>query len=114
MRNIRNCLFVLVIACPLPVLSADLYGKVWVSPDSKPARDARVSISCSGSVQTDAKVDRYGRYRLTRLPIREKCQLWITYAGASSGKVNAYSGTGSKMMNIELRSSGQGWSMVIH
>ena len=114
MKNITNSLLVLVAFCPLPVLSADLYGKVWVSPGSKPAGNAQVDIGCSGGVKTDARVDRYGRYRLTKLPVRKSCQLWITHGGARSGKVNVYSGTGSKSMNIELRKSGQSWKVVIH
>ena len=114
MRNIRNCLFVLLLACPFTVFSADLYGKVWVSPDSKPAGNAKVDISCPGNFKTDAIVDKYGRYRLTKLPAKNDCQLWITRDQGSSGKVNVYSGTGSKSMNIELRKSGQGWKVVVH
>lgn len=114
MRYIGNCLFVLILACPLTVFAADLYGKVWVSPGSKPAGNAKVDISCPGAFKTHSTVDKYGRYRLTKLPAKKDCQLWITHAKASSGKVNVYSGTGSKSMNIELRKSGNGWKVVVH
>jgi hypothetical protein len=113
MRNVRNCLFCLIIACPVTVFAADLYGKVWVSPGSKPANGAKVSVSCPGSFKTDSTVDKYGRYRLTKLPSKTDCQLWIKHGDSSSGKVNVYSGSGSKSMNLELRKSGNGWKVVI-
>lgn len=114
--NMRNiiCLFFLMTACPVTVFAADLYGKVWVSPGSKPAKNARVFISCPGDFKTDSSVDKYGRYRLTKLPAKIDCQLWIKHGGASSGNISVYSGAGSKSMNLELRKSGNGWKVVIH
>ena len=114
MRYVRNCLLVLVAVFPIQVFAADLYGKAWVSPGSKPAGKARIDISCPGGVNAHALVDKYGRYRLTKLPQKKDCQLWIAHRGTSSGKVRVYSGTGSKSMNIELRKSGQDWKLVIH
>ena len=114
MMILKTCLLVLLVVSPLQLYAADLYGRVWVSPGSKPAGSARVHISCPGGVNAAATVDRYGRYRLTKLPVKKSCQLKITHGGASSGEVKVYSGTGSKSMNIELRKSGEDLKLVIH
>lgn len=114
MRSIRNCLLALIFTYPMTVFAADLYGKVWVSPGTKPAGNAKVFIHCPDGFETDSVVDKYGRYRLTKLPAKIDCKLWITHDGASSGKINVFSGTGSKSMNLELRKSSKGWKVVIH
>lgn len=114
MKKLRKYLLVLVATVHLPVFAADLYGKVWLSPGSKPASSAKVEIKCPHDFNADAMVDRYGRYRLTKLPSNKNCMLRITHGNASSGKVTVYSGTGSKNMNIELRQSGQDLKVVVH
>ena len=92
----------LLIIVQFPAYSADIYGKVWFASNSKPAFDLKISITCEGLKDTPKKedtIDKYGRYRLTKLPAKKKCM--ISVAGSIEQKV--YSGANSKRVNIEIR-----------
>ncbi len=98
-------LFLLVAA--FPCSAADLYGRVWTAQNAKPAVGAIVHIACPNAQPQHTTVDQYGRYRLTRLPAKQNCQLSVEVPPQQTEPVTVYSGSGSKDINIELyKSSG--------
>lgn len=106
-KTLGICVFLLALS--LPAYSADLYGKVYVSPDSRPAAGANVSTSCGKG----SSVDRAGRYRLRNLPNNTSCSISVTHQ-SKTGTTSANSGSGSKIMNIELQASGNQWKLITH
>ena len=109
MKNVST-LFLLIAA--FPCAAADLYGRVWFAPNSTPAVGAIVHITCPGNQSQPATVDNYGRYRLAGLPVQKKCDLYVESGGRRTESMAAYSGSGSKSMNIELHQLGNGLRLV--
>ncbi len=102
----RTIFFLFLLFCLLHVLpasAADIYGRVWLSPSGAPAKGAKIYVDGDYKVT----VDKYGRYRLSKLTSKKNCKLKVSLGKRKSKEeVEVYSGTGSKSMNIELRFSG--------
>ncbi len=114
---IRKIIFFLfLLFYVLPASAADIYGRGWISPDGVPAVNAEIFVTCPDCKNPCDKstVDEYGRYRLSKLPSKEKCTLNVEYFGWKSEDLMIYSGTGSKSMNLELRGKETGLVLVIH
>ncbi len=113
MKKIILPILVLLAVWSSTICSADLYGKVWISPGAKPAFKVEVKIICKG-IKYSSTVDKYGRYRLTKLPVSSKCKLKVQRGEVISGDIHVYSGTGSKSMGIELKREGDLWKVTLH
>lgn len=81
--------------------AAEIYGQLWGAAKQVPA-GAIVSSSCGG----EAGADRYGRYRLTGLPLRATCALTINYNKLDSNPVNIYTAANRNNANFMLKISG--------
>ncbi len=102
MMAMKKAVTLFLLAVTLPSSAADLYGRVWTAQNATPATGAIVHIACPTAQPQQTTVDQYGRYRLTKLPAKQNCQLSVEVSPQQTEPVTVYYGSGSKDINIEL------------
>ncbi|MCF6354986.1 MAG: hypothetical protein L3J26_07760 [Candidatus Polarisedimenticolaceae bacterium] len=100
--TMKKAIIPFLLAVAFPSSAADLYGRVWTAQSAAPAAGAVVHIACPTAQPQQTTVDQYGRYRLTKLPAKQNCQLSVEVSPQQTAPVTVYSGSGSKDINIEL------------
>ena len=101
MRLLILAILAAVISFHANALAAEIYGRAYMVGGS-PARDATVTAICDGDTRNQG-VDRYGRYAIPGVKLKQNCTMTVTYGGQSSNRITVYTGDQRTSANLELK-----------
>ena len=113
-RYLVITIFVFILSIfSIPVHAANISGFVKNNANN-PADGAELTFICpSSKTPFAATADKYGRYRVKKLPNLKWCDLSVKYKNKNSDVVKVNSGKGSKDINVKLNAENDSWKITL-
>jgi len=82
--------------------AAELAGRIWLEKSKQPARHLNVAVQCPDGARHANATDSYGFYRVSNIPPKQKCYIFIDDGKHFADPLLFYSGQGRDTRNFSV------------